>query len=66
MKRLNTRSMEILNKISTKYRFKSTSEIEQEESYDFCNDILKAAYLGLNLDPEDLEWITEIRNEMCE
>lgn len=66
MKRLNTKGMEKLNEISTKYRFKSTFEIEQEEVYDFCNDILKAAYLGLDLDPEDLNWIIEIRDAMCE
>ena len=66
MKRLNTKGMEKLNEISTKYRFKSTFEIEQEEVYDFCNDILKAAYLGLDLDPEDLNWITEVRDAMYE
>lgn len=66
MKRLNAKGVEKLNKISTKYRFKSTLEIEQEEVYDFCNDILKAAYLGLDLDPEDLDWITEVRDAMCE
>lgn len=66
MKRLNAKGMEKLNEISTKYLFKSTFEIEQEEVYDFCNDILKAAYLELDLDPEDLDWITEIRDAMCE
>lgn len=66
MKRLNAKGMEKLNEISTKYRFKSTFEIEQEESYDFCNDILQAAYLGLDLDLEDLDWITEVRDAMCE
>ena len=66
MKRLNTKGMEKLNEISTKYRFKSMFEIEQEEVYDFCNDILKAAYLGLDLDPEDLHWITEVRDAMYE
>ena len=66
MKRLNAKGMEKLNEISTKYRFKSMFEIEQEEVYDFCNDILKAAYLGLDLDPEDLNWITEVRDAMYE
>lgn len=66
MKRLNARGMEKLNEISTKYRFKSTFEIEQEEVYDFCNDILQAAYFGLDLEPEDLDWITEVRDAMCE
>lgn len=66
MKRLNAKGMEKLNEISTKYRFKSTFEIEQEEVYDFCNDILKAAYLGLDLNPEDLNWIAEVRDAMCE
>lgn len=66
MKRLNAKGMEKLNEISEKYRFKSTFEIEQEEVYDFCNDILKAAYLGLDLDPEDLDWIAEVRDVMCE
>ncbi len=66
MKRLNAKGMEKLNEISTKYRFKSTFEREQEEVCDFCNDILKAAYLGLDLDPEDLNWITEVRDAMCE
>ena len=66
MKRLNAKGMGKLNEISTKYRFKSMFEIEQEEVYDFCNDILKAAYLELDLDPEDLDWITEIRDAMCE
>lgn len=66
MKRLNSKGMQRLNEISDKYRFKSTVEIEQEESYDFCNDILEAAYLGLDLEPEDLEWIIEVRDAMCE
>lgn len=60
MASLNTKGMERLNAISTKYRFQDTYEIEQHEVYDFCHALFQAHHLGLRLDMDDLDFILTV------
>ena len=66
MIRLNSAGMERIGQIQDKYRFKNNFELEAHDVYDFCKDILKAHYIGLCIDDEDLEFIEMVFEKMCE
>lgn len=63
---LNSVGMEKIEQLQDKYKFKDTFEIEQHEVYDFCSDIMKAYYLGLHINEEDLEFIQMVLEKLCE
>ena len=62
---LNSAGMERIGQIQDKYRFKNDFELEAHDVYDFCNDIMKAYYLGLCIDEEDLKFIEMVLEKMC-
>lgn len=65
MIRLNAKGMEKLSEISSKYKFRCTFEIEQDEVYDFCNALLGCAHLGLEVDADDEDFIIEVRDKLA-
>lgn len=62
--RLNDKGMERISEIQDKYKFMNTFEIEQDEVYNFCNNIKQAYYLGLCLDDEDLQFIEYVMDKI--
>ena len=60
MIRLNAKGMEKLSEISSKYKFRCTFEIEQDEVYDFCNALLRCSDLGLAIDADDESFIIDV------
>lgn len=62
---LNSAGMEKLEQIQDKYKFKNNFQLEAHDVYNFCNDIMKAYYLGLCIDEEDLEFIEVVLEAMC-
>ena len=65
MIRLNTKGMEKISEISSKYKFRNTFEIEQDEVYDFCNALLDCAHLGLEIDADDELFVIEVRDRLA-
>ena len=57
---LSAKGLERLNDISVKYRFQDTFEIEQHEASNFCHDLLRCVYLGLNMDEDDNAFIIDV------
>ena len=64
MKRLNEKGMSRLGEIQVKYRFMDSFELENDDVYEFCSNIMKAYELGLNLEDEDKNFIDMIFNEV--
>ena len=64
MFRLSVKGMEKLNVIADKYKFRNHYEIEQEEVCDFCHSLIRCVNLGLNVDQEDYEFITDVINKI--
>lgn len=60
MKILSVKGLEKLNDISNKYRFQNTFEIEQHEVSNFCHDLLRCVYLGLNIDEDDKVFVIDV------
>lgn len=65
MIRLNAKGMEKISEISSKYKFRCTFEIEQDEVYDFCNALLRCSDLGLAIDADDEDFIIEVRDRLA-
>lgn len=65
MIRLNAKGMEKINEISSKYKFRNTFEIEQDEVYDFCNALIRCSDWGLSIDADDEEFIIEVRDKLA-
>ena len=63
---LSSKGMEKIEKIQDKYRFMNNFALEQSDIYEFCNSILKAYYLGLCLDDEDLKFIENVYEKISE
>jgi hypothetical protein len=66
IKRLNSKGLSKINEIAKKYHFSNGFKIEQYEVIRFCNNILRCTDLGLNLDPEDEDFLTEVRDTLTE
>ena len=64
MKRLNEKGMNRLGEIQNKYKFMSAFELEDDDVYEFCHNIMRAYELGLNLDDEDKNFIDMIFDEV--
>ena len=64
MKRLNEKGMSRLGEIQNKYKFMDSFELEDDDVYEFCCNIMRAYELGLNLDDEDKNFIDMIFNEV--
>ena len=64
MKRLNKKGMSRLGEIQSKYKFMDSFELEDDDVYEFCCNIMTACELGLNLDDEDKNFIDMIFNEV--
>ena len=63
---LNNVGMARIEQIQDKYKFQNNFQLEAYDVYSFCNDIMKAYYLGLCIDKEDLEFIEMVLEKMCE
>ena len=54
---LNNKGMERLAKIQGKYKFMNHFELESDDVYEFCSNIIAASRLGLCLEDDDESFI---------
>ncbi len=55
---LTPAGFEKIGALQDKYRFQNTFEIEDTDgAIEFLEDLCHSYYTGLNIDPDDLEWI---------
>lgn len=65
--KLNRNDIIRLGKIQDKYKFMDTFYLEEDDIYNFCDNILKAYKLGLSLELIDKMFIETILHELeCE
>lgn len=64
---LTENDMNRLGKIQDKYKFMDTFYLEEDDIYNFCDNILKAYKLGLSLEWIDRKFIETILHDFeCE
>ena len=64
MKRLNEKGMSRLGEIQSKYKFMDSFELEDDDVYEFCCNIMTACAFGLHLVAADTSFLAMIFAEM--
>ena len=63
---LNTKGMEKLRQIQDKYKFMNAFELERQDVYEFCTRIKDAYHIGLCMEDEDVDFIENVLEKLCE